>query len=71
MRTCARFSNSVRHLLSSNNLKVQGCPGGSKLGASSLSRLQSWAYMDEYLGSSNAFSNMRRITPLRTLSESN
>lgn len=69
--TWARFSNSVRHLLSSSSLKVQGWPGGSKLGASSLRRLHSCAYIDEYFGSSSAFSKMRRITPFSTLSESN
>lgn len=53
------------HLLSSNLRKVHGSFIGSKLGASSASRLHNRAYIDEYLGSSRAFSNMRKITPFK------
>lgn len=56
------FSNSVRQLLSRRFLKVFGWSGGSKLGASSASRLHSLAYIDEYFGSSNAFLNICKTT---------
>ena len=73
---------------------MQGFSAGSKLGAFSASRLHSCAYIDEYFGSSRAFSKTyggekgvedakkrkeivafesltKRITPLRTIVESN
>nr|CAI5865197.1 unnamed protein product [Callosobruchus analis] len=53
------------HLLSSKTRNVQAWSGGSKFGASSDSRLHSCAYIDEYLGSSSAFSNIRIITPFK------
>lgn len=62
---CDLFSNSALHLLSNNSRKVQGLFSGSKLGASLDSRLHSCAYIDEYLGSSRAFSNISKITPFR------
>merc|ERR1719264_1215536 len=62
----ALFSNSSLHLLSSRRLKVVILDsGGSKLGAWSDSRLHSCAYMELYLGSSRAFSNISKITPLK------
>lgn len=42
----------------------------SKLGTSSLNFLHSCAYIELYLGSSNAFSKIRSITPLKMLGES-
>ena len=57
-----RFSNSTRHLLSSNLLKVQALlSGGSKLGALSTSSLHICAYIDEYFGSSRAFSKICKL----------
>lgn len=48
---------------------VHGFSGGSKLGTSSDSLLHSCAYIDEYLGSSKAFSKISIITPLIIRSE--
>lgn len=56
-----RFSNSVRHLFNNNIRKVHGLGGLSKLGASSLSRLHSCAYIELYFGSSRAFSKIWKI----------
>lgn len=62
---CDLFSNSALHLLSNNRRNVHGLFSGSKFGASFDSRLHSCAYIDEYLGSSRAFSNIKKITPFR------
>lgn len=52
---------------------VAGCKDDcrvvSKLGNFWLSLLHNCAYIDEYLGSSKAFSNMRRITPFKRAGE--
>ena len=55
----ARFSNSSRHFLSNNFLKVHAVESdGSKLGAFSTRNLHNCAYIDEYFGSSRAFSKI-------------
>merc|ERR1719410_986346 len=66
-----RFSNSSLHFLSKRRLKVQALlAGGSKLGAFSTRNLHNCAYIDEYLGSSRAFSKIRTITPFNKVEES-
>ena len=37
----------------------------SKLGTSSLNFLHNWAYIELYLGSSKAFSNINKMTPFK------